>query len=91
MRVNSSRGLVLTINSREVEQVKSFTYLGSIIPINCGTVGDVHTSIRKANRAFVLLHPVSRNKITLAKIKSQLFNINVKSVLRYGCKNMENN
>jgi hypothetical protein len=65
MRFNSSTGLVLTLNGREVEQVKSFTYIGRIVTINCGAVGDVHIHIKKANRAFVLLYTVSRNKKTL--------------------------
>jgi hypothetical protein len=52
----------LTINGTELEQVKSFTYLGSVVTNNCGAVWDVHTRIKKANRAFVLLYPVYRNK-----------------------------
>jgi len=36
MTVNPGTDLVLTINSTDVEQVKSFTYLGRIITIDGG-------------------------------------------------------
>jgi len=43
MRVNPSTHLVLAINGREVEQVQSFTYLGSIVTIDGGALEDVHS------------------------------------------------
>lgn len=63
MRVSPSTNLVLTINGREEEEVKSFTYLGRIVTIDVGALEDVHSHIKKANGAFMELYPVWRNKI----------------------------
>jgi len=41
IRVNSSTDLVVTINNREVEQVKSFMNLGSIVTVDGGALEDV--------------------------------------------------
>jgi hypothetical protein len=46
----------------EMEQVKHFTYLGSIVTIDGGALEDVHSHIKNANGAFVQLDPVWRNK-----------------------------
>jgi hypothetical protein len=43
MRVNPSTFLVLAVNGREVEQVKSFTYLGSIVTIDGEALEDVQS------------------------------------------------
>jgi hypothetical protein len=65
MRVSPSTNLVLTINGRQEEEVKSFTYLGSIVTIDVGALEDVHSHIKKANGDFVELYPVWRIKIEL--------------------------
>jgi hypothetical protein len=85
MRVNSSTYLVLAIKGREVEQVKSFTYLGSIVTIDSGALEDVHSHIRKADGGFIQLYPVWMNKNILIGTKIQFFNANVNSVLLYEC------
>ena len=65
MRVSPNTNLVLTINGREEEEVKSFPYLGSRVTIDVGALEDVHSHIKKANGAFMELYPVWRNKIEL--------------------------
>jgi hypothetical protein len=72
MRVNPSTFLVLAINGREVEQVKSFTYLGSIVTIDGGALEDVHSHI-KASGGFIQLYPVWMNKNILIRTKIQFF------------------
>ena len=42
IRINSSTDLAVTINDREVEQVKSFTNLGSIVTVDRGALEDVN-------------------------------------------------
>jgi hypothetical protein len=61
MRVNPSTDLALTVNGREVDQVKSFTYIGSTVTTLGGALEDVHSHIKKANGAFVQLYSVWRN------------------------------
>ena len=48
MRVSPSTNLVLTINGREKEGVKSLTYAGSIVTVNDGALEDVHSHTKKA-------------------------------------------
>lgn len=67
----------------EEEEVKSFTYLGSIVTIDVEALEDVHIHIKKPNGAFMELYPVWRNKIVRTNL--ELINTNVKSVLLYGC------
>jgi len=47
----------------EEEEVKSFTYLGSIVTIDVEALEDVHIHITKPSGAFMELYPVWRNKI----------------------------
>lgn len=58
MRVNPSTDLTLTAKGSEVEQVKSCTYLGSILTVDGGALEDVHNRIKKANGAFMQLYTV---------------------------------
>jgi hypothetical protein len=48
MKVSPSTDLVLTINGREEEEVKSSMYLSSIVTINVGALEDAHSHIKKA-------------------------------------------
>jgi hypothetical protein len=43
MRVNPSTDLALTVNGREVEQVKSFTYLGSTVTTDGTALEDIQS------------------------------------------------
>lgn len=65
IRVKSSTNLVLTTNSRDVEQMKSFTYPGSIVTADGGALEEVHSHIKKVNGPFVSLYPVKKNKYIL--------------------------
>jgi len=48
MKASPSTNLVLTINGREDEEVKSLAYLGSIVTINVGALEDIRSHIKKA-------------------------------------------
>jgi hypothetical protein len=74
MTVKPSTYLVLAINGREVEQVKSFTYFGSIVTIDGRALEDVHSHIKKASGEFIQFYPVWMNKKILIRTKIQLFN-----------------
>jgi hypothetical protein len=85
MRVNPSADLALTANGREVKQVKSFTYLGSIVTTDGGALEGAHNRIKKANWAFVQLYPLWKNRNILVRTRIRLFNTNVKPVLLHEC------
>jgi hypothetical protein len=85
MRINSDIEHSLSINGKDIEQVESFLYLGSVVTEDGGAKEDARNRIRKANGAFVQLYLVWKNRNISRKTKLRLFNSNVKSVLLYGC------
>ena len=82
MMVNTA----IQIAEQNIEDVESFTYLGSIISKTGGTEEDIYVEsmIGKARHVFVTLKPVWNNMNILLKTKLNMFNFNVKSVLLYG-------
>lgn len=77
----NSQAEAITIKNQELEDVKAFTYLGSIVDETGGTEADIKARITKARIAFTLLRKVWKD----TKTKCRLFSSNVKSVLLYGC------
>ena len=70
MRINTTNENPITVGGEQLEEVDSFTYLGSVIDKEGGTDVDVRARIGKARAAFNML--------------GNIFNSNVKSVLLYG-------
>jgi hypothetical protein len=58
MGVKPSTDLVLTINGIQTEQVKSCTYLASIVTVDGGALEDVHCRMKKGNGTLMQLYPV---------------------------------
>jgi hypothetical protein len=75
----------LSITNKEIEQVESFTCLGSIVTQDGGTDQDINQRIVKANAAYMQLYQVWKNRNLSKKIKLRIFNTNVKSFLLYAC------
>ena len=67
-----------------LDEVESFTYLGSIINVQGGTDRDVKTRIGKARTAFLQLQTIWKSRELSQRTKIRIFNSNVKSVLLYG-------
>ncbi|VDP45256.1 unnamed protein product [Schistosoma margrebowiei] len=67
-----------------MEDVKTFTYLGSIIDEQGGTDADVKAPIGKARAAFLQLRNIWNSKQLSTNTKVRIFNTNVKTVLLYG-------
>ena len=74
----------VTLNGERLEEVDSFTYLGSIIDSQGGTDADVKTRIGKARTAFVMLINIWNSTKLQTRTKLRFFNSNVKAVLLYG-------
>jgi hypothetical protein len=62
MRINTQIEEKLSITNKEIQQVESFTYLGSIITQVGGINQDTNQRIKKANAAFIQLYQVWKNK-----------------------------
>ena len=82
VRINSNVSEQITINN--LEDVTSFTYLGSVINITRGTDEDVLARIGKARSAFNTLTSIWRSTEITTTTKIRIFNSNVKSLLLYG-------
>ncbi|KAH9582494.1 hypothetical protein MS3_00007235 [Schistosoma haematobium] len=74
----------ITLVGETLEDVESFTYLGSIIDEQGGSAADVKVRIGKASVAFLQLKNVWNSKQLSTNIKVRIFNTNVKAVLLYG-------
>ena len=84
LRINTSKTDPFTLRDESIEDVDSFTYLGSVVAKDGEAVQDVSQRIQKANGAFVQLYPVWTNSRISIRTKLCIFHSNVKSVLLYG-------
>ncbi len=84
MRLNATREEPVLLAGTPLEEVESFTYLGSIIDKKGGTDADVRVRIGKARAAFLQLKNVWSSRELSQHTKVRIFNSNVKAVLLYG-------
>ena len=84
MRMNTQKDDPITLENTPLEEVDTFTYLGSRIDIHGGTDSDIKDRIGKARTAFLLLSNIWRTKSISKETKIRLFTSNVQSVLLYG-------
>ena len=84
MKVNTKKDDRIKLTSGDIEEVRSFTYLGSLVDETGGAQQDIKTRTAKARTAFSLLNKVWRSREIATKTKLRIFNSNVKSVLMYG-------
>jgi hypothetical protein len=68
----------------EIEEVKKFCYLGSIVATDGGSEADVHSRINKARHAYNSLGKVWNSSQISKRHKLYIFNASVRSVLLYG-------
>ncbi|VDP54671.1 unnamed protein product [Schistosoma curassoni] len=84
LRYNTACTNPITINGKDLEDVKSFTYMGSIIDEHGGSDANVKTRIGKARAAYLQLKNIWISKQLSTNTKFMIFNTNVKAVLLYG-------
>ncbi|CAH8842515.1 unnamed protein product [Trichobilharzia szidati] len=77
----------ITINGRDLKEVNSFTYLGSIVSTTGGTDEDVKSRIGKARNTFINLKPIWKSS-SLNSASTTKFGFSIQtssqSVLLYG-------
>ncbi|VDO57331.1 unnamed protein product [Schistosoma margrebowiei] len=74
----------ITINGEDLEDVKTFTYLGSIIDEHGGSDADEKVRIVKSRAVYLQLKDIRNSKQLSTNTKVIIFNTNVKTVLLYG-------
>ncbi|VDP24736.1 unnamed protein product [Schistosoma margrebowiei] len=84
LKYNTENSSSITLHGETLEDVESFTYLGSIIDEQGGSDADVKARIGKARVAFLQLKNLWNSKQLSTNIKVTIFNTNVKAVLLYG-------
>jgi len=84
MKINGNSNEPVALEGVALEEVDSFTYLGSIIDKTGGSDADVKARIGKARASFIQLKDIWKSKILSQHTKIRLFNAIVKSVLLYG-------
>ncbi|VDO77052.1 unnamed protein product [Schistosoma margrebowiei] len=84
LKFKTENGNPITFDRETLEDVESFTYLGSIIDEQGGSDADVKAKISKARTAFLQLKNMWNSKQLSTNFKVRIFNTNVKAVLLYG-------
>ncbi|CAH8460230.1 unnamed protein product [Schistosoma curassoni] len=74
----------IKIDGEDLEDVKTFTYLGSIIDEQGGSDADVKARIGKARAVYLQLKNIWNSKQLPTNTKVRIFNTNIKTVLLYG-------
>ena len=85
MCVNATNNRPFSIDGEEIEEVASFTYLGSDLNKEGGAAEDIRRRIGKACAAYYRLSKVWKNTNIFTKTKVKILKSNVVSVLLYGC------
>ncbi|VDP00733.1 unnamed protein product [Schistosoma margrebowiei] len=84
LRYNTACTNPITIDGEDLEDLKTFTYLGSIIDEHGGYDADVKARIGKARAAYLQPRNIWNSKQLSTNTKVRIFNTNVKIVLLYG-------
>ncbi|KAK7098983.1 hypothetical protein V1264_003191 [Littorina saxatilis] len=83
-KTNAPNNTPITVEGIALEEVDSFTYLGSILDKQGGTDADVKTRIGKARAAFHQLKKIWGSSEVSITTKIRVFNTIVKPILLYG-------
>ncbi|KAH9591680.1 glycolipid transfer protein domain containing [Schistosoma haematobium] len=84
LKYNTENTNPIRLDGETLEDVESFTYLGSIIDVQGGPDADVKVRTDKAMASFLQLKNIWNSKQLSTNIKVRTFNTSVKIVLLYG-------
>ncbi|VDP71868.1 unnamed protein product [Schistosoma mattheei] len=84
LRYNTGCTNRITLDGEDLEDVKTSTYLGSIIDEQGGSDADMKARIGKTRAAYLQLRNIWNSKQLSTNTKVRIFNTNIKTVLLYG-------
>ena len=84
MRYNAKDQTPILIDGKDVEDVNSFTYVGSTVDKTGGAEQDITARVGKARSSFSKLTKVWKSSQYSIGTKTRIFNANVLTVLLYG-------
>ncbi|VDP40853.1 unnamed protein product [Schistosoma mattheei] len=90
LRYNTTCTNQITLDGEALDDVKTFTYLGSITNEHGGCDTDVKSRIGKARVAYLQLKSIWNSKQLSTNTRVRIFSTNIKTVLLYGGGNLEN-
>jgi len=83
MKVKTDSSQAVTLANGSIDEVKEFTYLGSVVDVTGGTEQDVEAIQKKARSTFKAMDKLWKSKEIGRATKIKIFNSNVKAVLLY--------
>ncbi|VDP29888.1 unnamed protein product [Schistosoma margrebowiei] len=89
LRYNTTCTKPVTIDGEDLEDLKTFTYLGRIIDEHNGSDADVKLQIGKARAAYLQMKNIRNSKQLSTNTKIRIFNANVKTAWRGNLENYE--
>ena len=84
MKIKTDDNQPIVIGIDDVENVDSFTYLGSVMDVDKGSTADISARLKKARAAYYKLRKVWASGQYRRKTKLRIYKSNVMSVLLYG-------
>ena len=90
LRFNTTCGRPIMLEGEGLEEVESFTYLGSIVDTRGGTAADLKTIISKARAVFHILINVWKSRVIGKTTKIRLFNIKCQVCIAIRSRNLAN-
>lgn len=81
---NNNTNEILTVGGQQIERVKKYTYLGTIITENNDYTAEIRVRIEKARANFVKMKKILCSKDLTLALKIRLTKCYVHSVLYYG-------
>ena len=85
MKMSITANTPVTVGGEPIREVESFIYLGSVVDQQGETDRNVTARINKARAALVMLKNIWASGGINMRTKLCVFNLNVKSILLYGC------
>ena len=73
MNINSGSSRKIRVNDADIEEVESFTYLGSVVDTSGGSDSDVANRINKARGAFYSLKKIWSSGCISTSTKLKIF------------------
>ena len=84
MKIKTDDNQPIVIGIDDVENVDSFTYLGSVMDADKGSTADISARLKNARAAYYKLRKVWASSQYRRKTKLRIYKSNVMSVLLYG-------
>jgi hypothetical protein len=84
MTVNVDKKVNININGQDVEEVESFSYLGSVMTKDGGAEADIRSRLGKARGVFARLRPIWRSSQYRRETKLRIYQSCVIPVVLYG-------